>query len=98
MADNAEREFGQLHDNILEIAEWGAEQLRENDPYQNRTGNLRKSTDAMSSGQGAKSVILEMGMDYASYVANLGYSDFDNVSDTVDRMIDRGINAMLRRI
>jgi len=98
MADNAEREFGQLHDNILEIAEWGAEQLRENDTYQNRTGDLRKSTDAMSAGHAAKGVRLEMGMEYASYVANLGYSDFDKVAETVDRMIDRGINAMLRRI
>jgi len=98
MADNAEREFDRLHSDILEIADWGAAQLREHDSYTDRTGDLRKSTDAFSSGHAAKSVNLEMGMHYASYVHNLGYSDFDEVAELVERQIDRGIDAMLRRI
>ena len=66
---------------MAEIAEDAAEELRNTDPYTDRTGDLRASTQAIPAIGGSESgVTLEMGEHYASYVNRRGFSRWDEVS------------------
>lgn len=61
------------------IAGNAAFRLRQTDPYTDRTGNLRRSTEAelSISGNGDAIIELVMGMYYASFINKLGYTRFD---------------------
>jgi hypothetical protein len=87
-----EKAMEEVDNNILKIATFGAKRLQQTDPYANRTGELRANTRAVGK---TGLTILEMGMFYASYVNNLGYSNFDEVANFVDDQVDRGIDKML---
>ena len=77
---------------MLALAQVGAEQLQQTDPYTNRTGNLRGGTQAVLVVNGATIVVdLEMAEDYASYVEALGYSNFGEVSSQVAKLMDRSM-------
>lgn len=69
----------------LGFVEAGADALRSGDPYQNRTGDLRRSTQAVniSDDPNAWEFELEMGEDYASFVQDAGFSRFDDVGEVV---------------
>lgn len=58
--------------------------------YQNRTGNLQRSTQVIrSSGSGLDvSWWLIMGMVYASYVERRGFTDFKQIADGVKAELD----------
>ena len=98
----AEREFAQLPGRMLFLANEGAQWLKDGDPYTDRTGNLRVSTQALltdgSFGGGDVVVVLEMDEHYASYVKKAGWSNFDDAVATVSQEIDAGIRAMGLRI
>lgn len=102
--ERAEREFALLASRMLEVAQQGAERLQDTDPYQDHPGrkgseNLRKSTQALMTSEGTTiTVVLEMDTTYASFVKNLGFSDFDAVAKFAVRDIQTGIRAMGRRI
>lgn len=84
---------------MLDLAQQGAEVLRSTDPYQDRTGDLRESTEAVIDQSGDPViVVLRMGEDYASFVKRLGYSNFDDVSEEVKRQMDDGMRTVRRRI
>lgn len=95
----AEEEFAKLHDYMLEIATFGADYLKDTDPYQDRTGNLRAGTQALLVSEAPEiRVELEMDTEYASYVVGLGYSNFDEAADKVEREIGKAITGIGRRI
>lgn len=65
---------------IGKVARRGATQLRRTDPYQNRTGDARRSTVGRREGEGA---VLEMGVPYAIYLKARGFTNFDGVAEDV---------------
>lgn len=97
MAQRAERSLDSVDDDMLDLAEQAAEHLQTIDHYQDRTGNLRKSTRAVGGGIGG-AVKLEMAEEYASYVHARGFSNFDDVAKELEEQIDTGIDRMLERI
>ena len=67
---------------------------RANHMYINRTGNLERSTIGKVTKDGAEfEITLEMGMDYASYVADKGLSKIDVAA----KMAEAEIEDYLRR-
>ncbi len=95
----AEAEFSALGDRMLAVAETAAAGAKAGDPYQDRTTNLRKSTQALRTSVGDPIVIeLEMDMPYASYVVGLGYSFFPDHAEFARQIIAEGIASMKRRI
>lgn len=84
---------------MLALAQEGATQLQQTDPYTNRTGNLRGSTQAVLVVSGATIIVdLEMAEEYASYVERLGWSNFGEVSTQIAKQMDRSIARMGRRL
>jgi hypothetical protein len=67
---------------VFGFVEAGADILRATDPYQDRTGNLRASTEAVNvlDDPGQWHFQLTMGESYASYVNDLGFSRIDEVA------------------
>lgn len=66
---------------VLAICEAAAAELRATDSYQDRTGDLRESTQAIAAiGGSVNAVTLQMGEAYASFVKRLGFSRWDEVS------------------
>lgn len=81
-----EREADAVLDRTLPIMRGAValnlDQEKHGHPYRNRTGNLERSTisyDAADPRQDPIVVIAEMGMEYASYVNERGYSLIDLV-------------------
>lgn len=67
---------------------------RANHTYTNRTGNLERSTQGHVTKSGDSfEVSLEMGMDYASYVVDRGFSKIDIAA----QMMESDIEDYLRR-
>jgi hypothetical protein len=99
MTKRAEVEFGNLGKRMLRAAKHSAKYERDTHPYTNRTFRLQRSTDAgMMGGWEEISVVLYMGMYYASFVNNLGYSHIENAAQQCQGWIWRDIITMPRRI
>lgn len=99
LAELAEAEFRRLPAEMLAVAEAGAKELRDNDPYQNRTGNLRRGTQALLVVTGGEvRVDLEMDESYASFVAKRGYSHFARVSKATKLAMDRLVKRVARKL
>jgi hypothetical protein len=77
----ATRAIDAIPTTALGFVEAGADVLRSTDPYQNRTGRLRASTQAINVSDSPDAWEFELVMDteYASYVQDLGFSRFDEV-------------------
>ena len=66
---------------MLKVGQYWAAYERMTHAYQNRTGNLQRSTFATISKSDAECTLyLRMDMFYASYVDNLGYSNIDEAA------------------
>lgn len=72
--------------NMEYIVGLGAQYERLNHKYTNRTGNLERSTKAVwvVKNSNELKINLEMGMEYASSVRNLGYSSIDTAAKQVE--------------
>lgn len=71
------------------------EQERKGHPYRNRTRNLERSTisyDAADPRQDPILVVAEMGMEYASFVNERGYSLIDLVMKNAAEEIENRLN------
>jgi hypothetical protein len=74
---------------------------REGHPYRNRTGNLERSTisyDAASPRDREIVVHAEMGMHYASYVNDLGYSRIDDVMKNAGEAIQNRLEQEAEKL
>jgi hypothetical protein len=80
---------------MLRIGTFAARFERSTHAYQNRTGMLEASTMAIIK-EGGDVVTLEllMGMNYASYVNDLGYSSIDEAAAMVEQELNAGFAAM----
>lgn len=100
--ERAEDAFLDMPDEVYGFVEAGAEALRETDPYQNRTGNLRASTRAVRVDAGLEfSYRLEMYEPYASYVRDLGFSrvdEFGMLGGYVDTWIQNHFEVIAAKI
>lgn len=78
----AAREFAVAPRAVFGFVEAGADILRATDPYQDQTGDLRASTEAINvvDDPGQWHFQLRMGEHYASYVNNLGFSRIEEVA------------------
>ena len=68
--------------------------------YRNRTGRLQKSTKAatVSRKLSEQVVDLEMGMEYASYVARRGLSEIDAQAKIAERDIESALEERAKRL
>jgi len=87
--------FRKIAPKIHKITTQGATALRRGDPYQNHTHQLRRSTKAVRIKDGSR---MEMGMFYAVYVIARGYSNWNDVSETVKREVISGVREYVRRL
>ena len=68
---------------------------RANHYYQNRTGNLERSTQGSVTKDGDTfEVSLVMGMDYASYVVGRGFSQIDVAEKMLETDIENYLNNL----
>lgn len=96
-----EAEFDAMPMAVFGFVEAGADILVNTDPYQNRTGDLRTSTQAVNVDDELNGwhFDLEMGMKYASYVRDLGFSEIDDIAMVVRDHINVFLTSdMTRRI
>lgn len=72
---------GQMVNGVMEILQRYAAEERNTHEYRNQTGHLQQSTRAqvVDESDGYFEAVLEMGEEYASYVADRGYSNFRNI-------------------
>jgi hypothetical protein len=91
----AEKALGGFRDDMLDIVEDAAEELRETDPYQNRTGNLRENTKAAMQGD---VISLVMDEDYASYVNAKGLTGIDEAAEDAAKAIETAQKNLIRKI
>lgn len=93
-AERARAEFAKTAEEMNRLVGLGAELERAEHRYQNRTGNLERSTMAhvISSSMRMSRVDLEMGFDpdapYASYVVGRGFSAIGDVAERVESWLD----------
>lgn len=92
MTQQMRRAFRRLPAEMLKVVQTAARLEQQGHLYQNRTGNLERSTvgrPVSSPGfmNDDATVMLEMGMYYASYVNNLGYSRIDDAAKIAEFMI-----------
>lgn len=87
----AERQLGRTAPTMLAIAKRGAQQIRDGDTYQDRTGNLRAATKAfiLRDDSSVRIVVLGMFQLYASFVERRGFSIINRVGPRVARNILR---------
>lgn len=92
--------LGVLPGRMLNAVKMGAEYELQEKTYQDRTGDLRKSTQGKMDRSSANdvSVRLEMGEEYASYVRRRGYSAIAEAAARTDRQIRDDIDAIGRRV
>lgn len=91
MHRRAERQLGRTATAMLTIAERGAQQIRDGDTYQDRTGDLRAATKAfiLRDDSALRAVVLGMFQSYASFVERRGFSIINRVGPRVARIIER---------
>lgn len=77
---------------------------RQGHPYRNRTGNLQRSTisyDAADPRDREITVVAEMGMSYASFVNDRGYSLIDdvmrNAGEEIENRLEQEAEKLARR-
>lgn len=77
---------------------------RQGHPYRNRTGNLERSTisyDAADPRDREIVVVAEMGMSYASFVNDRGYSRIDdvmrNAGEEIENRLEQEAKKLARR-
>lgn len=88
-------ELKKMQRKFARFAEQAAAYERGSHRYQNRTGNLEGSTRGYATRQGDEiEVSLEMGMDYASYVVDRGFSNID----VAEKMLATNIENYLTTI
>jgi hypothetical protein len=99
MGRRADRELGDVDAIMEDTVEAAAAELRATDPYQNRTGDLRASTqgEAISFGDEVEAT-LAMGMPYASFVIGRGFSNYEDVVEDTERELDDELDAIADRI
>lgn len=74
---------------------------RQGHPYRNRTGNLERSTISYDSADPRDrqiEVVAEMGMHYASFVNERGYSLIDDVMRNADEEIDNRLRQEAQKL
>lgn len=87
--------FGRIPARMLRIGTWAARFERDSHAYHNRTGKLEASTLAtVSEGADEATLTLDMGMPYASYVDDLGYSNIGEAAGMIDHELSAGFEAM----
>ena len=86
--------FEEMPRAVLSFIQEGAETLVASDPYQDRTTNLRNSTEAQIFDDSVDSWEFDLAMDqpYASYVRDKGFSFIDDVADEVSDRIDEFVS------
>lgn len=96
----AVQQLGSLGKRMLSVAKVGAEYEKGHKTYQDRTGNLKKSTKgvAKENRKDNVEVDLEMGMDYASFVKRRGYSEIDAAAKLTEGGIQDQIDAIAKAI
>ena len=95
-ADSGTRDMKRIGDHLFDVVDQGAKQLQATDHYQNRTGNLRRGTQAirvdLASGV---TVSLEMDEHYASYVVGRGFSSFWEVGRQIEQLLPSSIERYI---
>jgi len=96
----ARRELGNVDDRMQGVVEASAERLRAKDTYQDRTGDLRGSTqgEAIKLGDNAAEATLTMAMPYASFVIGRGFSNWEDEVDRATREMGLEMSAIATRI
>jgi len=92
--------LGNLPARMLNAVKQGAEYERQHKTYQDRTGDLRSSTVGEMDRSTANNVQvrLEMGEEYASYVAKRGFSAIKEAARATGEAIQDEIDAIGERI
>ena len=83
---HAIREIDRTYENLMKVTEQGIRKEKRGHPYQNRTENLERTTVATVHGATPDGGVctMQMGMPYASYVNERGYSLIDRVAKEAD--------------
>lgn len=94
--ENAKKRTESIGKVMLNAVRMGAYDERQNHKYQNRTGNLEKSTKGNMVRDGAKEkrVELRMGEDYASSILQKGLTGIDDEA----RLIERQLQAFFEHL
>lgn len=100
LARRARRWHAKVAPNLLEIAEFGAEQEKRTATYTDRTGDLREGTRAevLVDEPDVVQVRLSMGEYYGTYVVGRGYSDFPEIAEQVGLWIGANLRSMAHDI
>lgn len=100
LTKRADKNLGDVDADMRDVVEGAAAELRANDPYTNRTGFLRTSTQGeMQRFDGNEiEATMAMGMPYASFVINLGYSDWEDQVEDAEREMGNALSAIANRI
>lgn len=100
VTEQALKELREIPRKMLSVGQYWAAYERMTHAYQNRTGNLQRSTIATISKTDAETTLyLRMDMFYASYVNNLGYSNIDQAERKCRAQLDdilRNVGAGLK--
>jgi hypothetical protein len=90
LAKKAEESFAAQRDGMLAILEAASHEVQDEHTYQNRTGNLELSTQAVRREQSTDgtTVTLEAGMDYASYVNRRGLMTIDERASEAEQAVE----------
>jgi hypothetical protein len=93
-----EAQFAQLAQAMRAAVQLGAQYERSNHTYQNRTGNLERSTKGKLVRVDRRAIRAElvMGMPYASYVVRRGFSTINSTSVRVRDSIRDQIARIFR--
>jgi hypothetical protein len=88
--------FRGLGGRMRSAVQLGAQYERDNKTYQNRTGDLLRSTKGRLDRNSKDEIVaeLEMGMGYADHVRALGFSAIDEAANRADVAIADAIEAV----
>lgn len=81
------REIDRTYDNLIKVTEQEIRKEKRGHPYQNRTGNMERTTVATVHGATPDGGVctMQIGVPYASYVNERGFSLIDRVAAEADR-------------
>ena len=96
----AGNEIDDLEGVMGDVVRGSAEQLQATDTYQDRTGDLRASTqgEALQVSDNRVEATMAMAMPYASYVIGRGFSSWEDEIEDAEREMDRALSAIATRI
>lgn len=100
LTKRADKFLGDVDADMRDVVEDAAADLRANDPYTNRTGFLRTSTQGeMQRFDGNEiEATMAMGMPYASFVIAKGWSDWQDEVEDAERRMDNVLSAIANKI